>query len=142
MKKVLVSLFLTVLAMTAFEVSAQKPGYTRYAITKNITNGQVSDGAGGAGYWIKFEGNIMWLDMGFGSQSRYVYNSTQGNGNKLYYLTAYNHGGTMGSGWMTFYDSWALVSPDGQTINVMRNNGRDGQVLHMQSAGGAGDMIE
>lgn len=139
----------TILALLALVIAmgmssyAQKPGYTRYVITKNISNGNVSDATGGGGYWIKFEGDLIWLDMGFGSQSRFVYNTTRNDGNKLYYSSAWNNG-TMnqGSGWMIFYDRWLLVSPDGNTINWMQNNGNSGQVLKKQTANDVGGMIE
>lgn len=138
-----VAVFLGLVLIATLAVNAQKPGYTRYVVTKNISNGNVTSSSGGAGFWIKFEGNILWLDMGFGSQSRYVYQQTQGDGNKLYYLTAWNHG-TMnqGSGWVTNYTSWMLVSPDGNTLNMMRDNGRNGMVLKRQTANGVGGMIE
>lgn len=129
-------------AFVSLGVSAQKPGYTRYVITKTIDkNGNVSSGNGGAGYWIKFENNLIWLDMGFGSQSRYIYNSTRSDGNKLYYLQAWNHG-TMnqGSGWMTFYDSYLLVSADRTLINQKSNYGTS--VLRLQTANDVGGMIE
>lgn len=122
---------------------AQKPGYTRYVITKNVINGNVSDSQGGAGYWIKFDGNIIWLDMGFGSQSRYVFNSTRSDGTKLYYFTAYNHGTlSQGSGYVTFYDTYLIVSSDNKTINAMRDRGQNGSVLKIQSANDVGEMIE
>lgn len=141
--KTLLALLALVLAM-GMSSYAQKPGYTRYVITKSIDNGNVRDAAGGGqGYWIKFEGDLIWLDMGFGSQSRFVYNTTRNDGNKLYYSSAWNHG-TMnqGSGWVTSYDSWLLVSPDGNTINWMQNNGNRGQVLKKQTANDVGGMIE
>lgn len=141
--KTLLALLALVLAM-GMSSYAQKPGYTRYVITKSIDNGNVRDASGGGqGYWIKFEGDLIWLDMGFGSQSRFVYNTTRNDGNKLYYSSAWNHG-TMnqGSGWVTFYDSWMLVSPDGNTLNWMQNNGKTGQVLKKQTANDVGGMIE
>ena len=144
MKKLLVALVVAVVATAfCFEASAQRPGFTRYTLTKNISNGQATPASGGAAYWVKFDGDLLWIDGGFGVDMRYQFNGTQNNGNKLYYFTAYNNGTiTQGSGWMTFYDSWALVSPDRRTINVMRDNGNNGQVLKIMNASAAGDLIE
>lgn len=87
----------------------------------------MSDATGGAGYRIKSEGDLIRPDMGFGSQSRFVYNTTRNDGNKLYYVSPWNNG-TMnqGSGWVISYDSRLLVSPDGDTLNCIRNNGNSG----------------
>lgn len=144
MKYLKMVFLMALLSFISVNVSAQKPGYTRYVITKSIdSNGNVKASTGGSGYWIKFDGNLLWLDMGFGSQSRYIYDSTQSNGNKLYYRQAYNYGTmSQGSGWVTFRDSYALVSPDQSVINVEGSSNSDTQVLHIQSADDVGDIIE
>lgn len=136
-------LLVALFAFVSLEVSAQKPGYTRYVITKTIDkNGNVKSGYGGSGYWIKFENNLIWLDMGFGSESRYIYNSTRNDGNKLYYHQAWNYG-TMnqGSGWVTDYDSYLLVSAD-QTLINMKVGNCGTYVLRLQTANDVGGMIE
>lgn len=142
-KSIRTILILVLFAFTVVGAFGQKPGYTRYVITKNIDrNGNVTPSRGGAGQWIKFEGNLLFADYGGGlTPERYVYDSTQDNGNKIYYRQAYNHG-TMnqGSGWMTFYDTYIIVSADKNTLNKMSKNG--GFVLKKQSANDVGDMIE
>lgn len=124
-----------------FTATAQKPGYTRYTVTKYIQNGQQIPNDSGTAQWVKFENDIMWVDMGFGIQSRYVYDGKK-NGNDYYYLTAYNYGTmSQGSGYTPVQGCWALVSPDRKLINLMSNNGRDGSVLKIESAN-VGEMIE
>lgn len=131
-------------AFVSLGVSAQKPGYTRYVITKHIDkDGNTKPATGGSGYWIKFEGNLAFLDMGFGTENRFIYDSTQSNGNKLYYLQAWNYG-TMnqGSGWVTQRNTYLLVSPNRSVINHILGYGWGGSVLRIQTANDVGGMIE
>lgn len=140
MKKIICTLLIAFFA-AAFCVTADAQS-TRYTITKNIVNGQLEDNDFGNGYSIRFDGNLMWVDMGFGSALRYEYDHTDGNGNNLYYFTAYNYG-TMaqGSGYVTDYSGWAWVSPDKTTINLLNDNGKRGFVLKKGNAN-VGAMIE
>lgn len=124
---------------------AQKPGYTRYVITKYVSNGQTTNATGGAGYWFKFDNNLIWVDMGFTGATlmRYEYNTTKKNGVKLYYSTPYNHGTmSQGSGYITNYNNWILVSNNRNTINIVSNNGKDITVLKKQTVDDVPDMIE
>lgn len=133
-------LLLTAIIVSAIAV-AQKPGYTRYQVTKYINNGRVEECAGkGFGQWVKFEGNILWIDNGI-TNSRYVFNSRRSDGSLLYYFTAWNHGTIyQGSGWQINYNNYAIVSSDHTLIN--EKVGDITAVLRIQTTDDVGRMIE
>lgn len=132
-----------VMAAMSFGILAQQSKATRYTITKIVLNDNASYPDGGQGYWIRFEGaNLLWVDMGFGNQMRYQFDSCQSNGNLLYYLTPYNYGTmSQGSGYVLNRQNWILVNPDRSVINMVSNNGRNVTVLKVDNAN-VGDMIE
>lgn len=137
-------IILLLMSAIIFSVAAvaQKPGYTRYQVTKYIDNGQVREGGGsGAGKWVKFDGNILWIDDGV-TDARYVFDSRRSDGSALYYRTSWNYG-TMyqGSGWVTIRDQYALVSSDRKLINEKGAWGL-GTVLRIQTTDNIGGMIE
>lgn len=139
-KRTILWLLTTIIVSVA--AVAQKPGYTRYRNTKYVyENGQVSENNGGGGAWVKLDGNVLWIDGGYGFEDRYVFDSRRSDGSLLYYRTAWNYGTIyQGSGWQINYNSWAIVSPDHRVINT--KNGNITTVMMIQSADDVGGMIE
>ena len=118
-------------------IHAQNNGFTPYQCVATVKDGQRSSGSGV--YYVKFDGNMAFVKMLYG-EDRYKYSGTQSSGNNLYYRQVYNHG-TMyqGSGWIENRDSYILVSPDKNTINLVIMGTTF--VLKLQTSDSAGDMI-
>lgn len=124
----------------SFMANAQKPGYQSYSRDSVISpNGNRSNSSGTV--WVKFGGDLIFINYGLPYESRYKYHETQANGVEVYYFQAYNHG-TMaqGSGWMTFYDECIKISPDKNTLNQCHKDGSI-TVYKIHTPSSAGDMI-
>lgn len=142
MRKIICTLLIAFLA-TAFCVTAEAQSQpTRYTVTKTIHNRKAEPNDFGHIFKVRYEGNLMYIDMGVGTALRYIYDHTESNGNQLYYGQAYNYG-TMaqGRGYVTDNNRWAWVSGDKSTINMLDNNGKSGFVLKIGNAN-VGEMIE
>ena len=118
-------------------VSAQKAGYDPYQVVASVNNGVRNPSS--AVYYLKFDGNMVYVDYGIGQDSRWKYSDTQ-NGNSIYYREVYNHGTIyQGSGYIEDRNQRMIVSPNRENINIVMYNST--LILKKQSSSSAGEMI-
>ena len=113
---------------------SQKQGYEPYKYVASVSNGERKSGS--QTFYVRFNGNMVNIDRGFGIDSNYKYSGNQ-NGNSIYYRIINDpyYGNTEDR------NQYILVSPDKSHINIVSTNYNLTEILEKTNSSVAGEMI-